>query len=153
LAGLELLLFDDLEPAELILEGLLFLPAVFVAGLTFTEEPDDSKLLPGLYLFCVEVPDEGFLYEYLAFVFVLAGFLVLVVTSFCGLVLTVAPVPDTAGLPLVLPSATVPVVVVDVLALVLSITALDEPAPAILEFAGIDFEEVVVPAIAGLCFS
>ena len=38
----------------------------------------------------------------------------------------------------------------DVFAFVLSIVALEELAPARLIFAGIDFEEVVVPAIAAL---
>ena len=85
----------------------------------------------------------------------LAGFLDLVVTSFCGLDLTVAvaPEPETAGLAFVLPSATVPEAFVELFAFVLSITALDEPVPASLVLAGIDLEDVVVPAIAGLCFS
>lgn len=154
--GLELLLFDEPDLKELTFEGLLILLFDVEAGLALAVEPEVSKLLPGLYLFCeLVLLDAGFLYVYLAFVLVLAGFPDLVVTSFCGLVLAVMPVavPERAGLPVVLPSATVPEAVVDVFAFVLSITALDEPAPARPVFAGIDLEEVVVLAIAGLCVS
>ena len=42
LAGLVLLLFDDLEPVELMLEGLLFLPAEPAAGLAVAVELFES---------------------------------------------------------------------------------------------------------------